>query len=180
MACRLVGAKPLSEPMMVSLLTHICVTRPQWVKIDLGYLKCIRFYAICNVLWVHMPSGNSSLQWELFFALTVSCTAVMAGKNACHYCCARRLWDSLRHQGNIVYGPPQYKFLHMGRTCIRASIWPHFPEMNKSTIWRRRYVNLDVRHLLSFRFDMTSLCRNAIKIKQEIYWMMIVLCQNRC
>ena len=31
MACRLVGAKPLSEPMMVILLTHICVTRPQWV-----------------------------------------------------------------------------------------------------------------------------------------------------
>ena len=24
------GDKPLSEPMMVSLLTHICVTRPQW------------------------------------------------------------------------------------------------------------------------------------------------------
>ena len=27
------GDKPLSEPIMVSLLTHICVTRPQWVKI---------------------------------------------------------------------------------------------------------------------------------------------------
>ena len=26
------GDKPWSEPMMVSLLTHICVTRPQWVK----------------------------------------------------------------------------------------------------------------------------------------------------
>ena len=26
------GAKPLSKPMMMSLLTHICVTRPQWVK----------------------------------------------------------------------------------------------------------------------------------------------------
>ena len=25
------GAKPLSEPMVVSLLTHICVTRAQWV-----------------------------------------------------------------------------------------------------------------------------------------------------
>ena len=25
------GDKPLSEPMMVSLLMHICVTRPQWV-----------------------------------------------------------------------------------------------------------------------------------------------------
>ena len=27
------GYKPLSEPMVVSLLTHICVTRPQWVKV---------------------------------------------------------------------------------------------------------------------------------------------------
>ena len=25
--------KPLSEPMMVSFLRHICVTRPQWVKV---------------------------------------------------------------------------------------------------------------------------------------------------
>ena len=32
MAWRLPGDKPLSEPMMVNLLTHICVTRPQWVK----------------------------------------------------------------------------------------------------------------------------------------------------
>ena len=30
MAWRQPGDKPLSEPMMVSLLTHICVTRPQW------------------------------------------------------------------------------------------------------------------------------------------------------
>ena len=32
MAWRRLGDKPLSEPMMVSSLTHICVTRPQWVK----------------------------------------------------------------------------------------------------------------------------------------------------
>ena len=32
MAWRRPGDKPLSEPMLVSLLTHICVTRPQWVK----------------------------------------------------------------------------------------------------------------------------------------------------
>ena len=29
------GYKPLSEPMMVSLLTHICVTGPQWVNFTL-------------------------------------------------------------------------------------------------------------------------------------------------
>ena len=32
MAWRRPGDKPLSEPMMVNLPTHICVTRPQWVK----------------------------------------------------------------------------------------------------------------------------------------------------
>ena len=32
MAWRRSGDKPLSEPMMFNLLTHICVTRPQWVK----------------------------------------------------------------------------------------------------------------------------------------------------
>ena len=32
MAWRRSGDKPLSEPMMASLLLHICVTRPQWVK----------------------------------------------------------------------------------------------------------------------------------------------------
>ena len=33
MVWRRPGAKPLSESMMVSLLTHICVTRPQWDKL---------------------------------------------------------------------------------------------------------------------------------------------------
>ena len=32
MAWRRPGDKPLSEPMEVSLLTHICITRPQWVN----------------------------------------------------------------------------------------------------------------------------------------------------
>ena len=32
MAWRRPGDKPLSEPMLVRSLTHICVTRPQWVK----------------------------------------------------------------------------------------------------------------------------------------------------
>ena len=31
------GDKPLYEPMMVSLLTHICVTRPQWVNLRISF-----------------------------------------------------------------------------------------------------------------------------------------------
>ena len=42
MAWRRPGDKPLSEPMMVSLLTHICVTRPQWVN-TLGHNEMVIF-----------------------------------------------------------------------------------------------------------------------------------------
>ena len=34
MTWRRPGDKPLLEPMVASLLTHICVTRPKWVKDD--------------------------------------------------------------------------------------------------------------------------------------------------
>ena len=49
MARRRPGDKPLSEPMMVNLLIHICVTRPQWVK------KLSRFY-ICIHSCVYLYS----------------------------------------------------------------------------------------------------------------------------
>ena len=39
MAWRRPGDKPLFEPMMVSLPTHICVTRPQWVSTVFVYTK---------------------------------------------------------------------------------------------------------------------------------------------
>ena len=42
MAWRRSGDKPLSEPMMVSLPTHICVTRPQWVNIFDGIMLLTR------------------------------------------------------------------------------------------------------------------------------------------
>ena len=48
MAWRRSGDKPLSEPMMVSLLTHICVTRPQWVlkEIPGGQLRNRRWSSL--------------------------------------------------------------------------------------------------------------------------------------
>ena len=49
MAWRRSGDKPLSEPMMVSLLTHICVTRPQCVKC-FNYSTYIRFSSNCKYL----------------------------------------------------------------------------------------------------------------------------------
>ena len=45
MAWRRPGDKPLSEAMMVNLLTHICVSRPQWVTIN---INCMLAFVI---LW---------------------------------------------------------------------------------------------------------------------------------
>ena len=42
MAWRRPGDKPLSEPMMVSLLAHICVTRPQWVNTSSLIIQLIK------------------------------------------------------------------------------------------------------------------------------------------
>ena len=42
MAWRRPSDKPLSEAMLVSLLTHICVTRPQWVKLVTIVFRSIR------------------------------------------------------------------------------------------------------------------------------------------
>ena len=33
------GAKPFSEPVIISLLTHICITQPQWVNTHWGLIK---------------------------------------------------------------------------------------------------------------------------------------------
>ena len=49
MAWRRSGDKPLSEPMMVKLLTHICVTRPQWVK------DTTNDYSIHLEFWMALP-----------------------------------------------------------------------------------------------------------------------------
>ena len=40
--------KPISEPMVVSLLMHICVIRPQWVN-PLVHRPCVIIFKKCNL-----------------------------------------------------------------------------------------------------------------------------------
>ena len=61
MAWRRPGDKPLSKPMMVSLLTHICVTRPQWVKECISikfYFKFKSFHLRKCILQCHLQNGG--------------------------------------------------------------------------------------------------------------------------
>ena len=60
MAWRRPGDKPLSEVMMVNLPTHICVTRPEWVKIPQSCISSVwMFVYICRDYSVYAHS-----QWE--------------------------------------------------------------------------------------------------------------------
>ena len=57
MAWRRLGDKPFSEPVMVSLLMHICVTRPQWVNIKRN-LCCIGAISCWIHWWLWKPRAK--------------------------------------------------------------------------------------------------------------------------
>ena len=78
------GGKPLSEPMMVSLQTHLCVTRPQWVYPPLfsdlqagrhGRFKTLRPGQMCLNLkaffWIYTFGSmyGITLTEELYFVI---------------------------------------------------------------------------------------------------------------
>ena len=57
------GEKPSSEPVMVSLLTHICVTRPQWVKHNEVQTKSI----ILGIFLVYLRSVKLKIIFTSIF-----------------------------------------------------------------------------------------------------------------
>ena len=65
------GDKPLSEPMMVSSLTHICVIWPQWVKSDGNMVICSCCYAI-------FPDKNQ-VSTEVMISSTIHNILVLSG-----------------------------------------------------------------------------------------------------
>ena len=76
MALHRQGYKPLSEPMMVNLLTHICVTRPQW-----EYTVCFcdtqneteqnRLLCVFKMFFARVINKNALACWSL----SISCEA---------------------------------------------------------------------------------------------------------
>ena len=76
MAWRRSGDKPLSEPMMVGLPTHICVTRPQWVN-TLGVTAALGFIAV----WCHWATRTTStVYWFIASKLKVPLLNLMLNK----------------------------------------------------------------------------------------------------
>ena len=79
MAWRWPGDKPLSEPIMVSLLTHICASRPQWIQAGIA----------C---------------WDVgglfYFIQTINMT-LNVGIHVCHQCFTKWLTFCRQHFANV-------------------------------------------------------------------------------
>ena len=80
MAWRRSGDKPLSEPMMDSLLTHICVTRPQWIKRK----TCFMRYTVYPFRVSVYNSGLSKCSEVSYRQIARSCDAVRFRILICH------------------------------------------------------------------------------------------------
>ena len=64
MAWRRADDKPLSEPMMVSLPTHICVTRPQWINLLFDISLHNQIITCPSITWCHIQHcGDKGRVW---------------------------------------------------------------------------------------------------------------------
>ena len=66
MAWHRTGDKPLSEPLIVSLLTHVCVTRPLWVKLKYREFSFAYNLLLNNQIVLKMYTKHSSIIVVLF------------------------------------------------------------------------------------------------------------------
>ena len=86
MAWRRPGDKPLSEPTLIGLLTHICVTRPQWVNdrgtnsyhtLHINNLpRFVKWYLITEIKHCHRSPTSSPRkgQWRGALMFSSICT----------------------------------------------------------------------------------------------------------
>ena len=72
MAWRRPGDKPLSEAMMVSLLTHICVAWPQWVNTA----ECHYIYRV----WYYILFAIQQQSWRCWSQKVTPCASPHMGK----------------------------------------------------------------------------------------------------
>ena len=88
MAWRRSGDKPLSEPMMVSLLPHICVARPQWVIWGLWCQKqvskawksnCMIQYSVgCNYLsMLGITASDAKVLTSTSYSVKTICSEII-------------------------------------------------------------------------------------------------------
>ena len=147
MAWRHPGDKPLSEPMMVSLLMHICVTRPQWVNEKSRYWQAStrapfwRFLYLLDLFYSFISTRyGSSLQlgrqeaasqssnvlvsnsWYLMQWSCMELFKVLALCQISSICFCKRCWLQCVSNGSYV-SFAMIHWLHSGCTMLVSCEW---------------------------------------------------------
>ena len=112
MAWRRPGDKPLSEPMLVSWLTHICVTRPQWVKayrypckaIPEGAIVIIWCWAACDDSGLFVSHNRIARHTFEFRMAQMRCDEIFLSQFFCvwYIICVCQLWSPPWTDGSKV------------------------------------------------------------------------------
>ena len=96
------GDKPLYEPMMVRLPTHICVTRPQWVKDLLQYILD-SVYLGCDDKHIECPTSK-----KMYHGISGTIQCMCTANERWHYTVTPYLIGWVHTQNNpcihITYG----------------------------------------------------------------------------
>ena len=86
--------KPLSEPMKIKLMTHICVTRPQWVKVPYQ---------------TQQDLGTNLVSWINVPAYPVCCESILKQMDALKHIFlldSRQLYNYIVEKRDVLYRQP--------------------------------------------------------------------------
>ena len=147
MAWRRPGNKPLSEPMMVNLLTHICVTWPQWVKwILIGWCTDLDPYPDRVFKYWMLFTERFCFCYPLYIFITSSahCALVMTRMN----------WFTLGLWSGMLLGQHQANSWAGGDSATVKS-WDQLYQKNN---WTQNPRHLTIFTDISTRSQWVGLC----------------------
>ena len=127
MAWRRPGDKPLSEPRMESLPTHICVTRPQWVKSPTAMVSR-RVPVLCHENWIWLYVLCLIIIWFYIYIIPKisSCTGLSYDCHSANEACLHSIYTSametreiLTHRNPVV----SYSVINFRSILLQLKAW---------------------------------------------------------
>ena len=171
MAWRRPGDKPLSEIVVVSLLTHICVTLPQWVKVcEIKGQKMLSKFtfgrAVCqvgktSVHWGLPVEGSHGSWWEIGGTIRILELTIML-KQGCIFTCDTSIMHVFFFISSESVRPSGWT---RGESCVQILVIGPGSDLGKNRSRVDLGVVLDrIRNLFGIR-NLSVYYHNQVKTK---------------
>ena len=160
MAWRRPGDKPLSEPMMVSSLTHICVTRPQWVLNKfthlLDSLSKDSFSLCLTLIYLSRPWPLVCLNWILYrYKLPYSQYGLLI-----LYPDHIITWKRFPHQLTLIILPYIYIHMYVNTSVCRLNVVSRL-------LWVEQVLSLEINSCHDTKFVITG---SIMRYPNDNFW----------